>query len=371
MFAAGHSVLEIAAQLYRTRNWVYKWIERSQTGADGWYLNLSTEPHHQPHKLNHATEQAIVHSRQFLERRDTPDTKYAFYGAVGIHQDLDRQGFQDKPSLSTINRVLQRHDLIGTLVKTKHEQKKVYYPQVKARYPGWIHQVDIITPLYIAGYGKVASVNRIDVFTSHAYLQQFDAKNAESMIGFLIGDWQSNGIPRYLQVDNEAAFRGGLYHPKTFGKLVRFCLNFGVEIIFIPFNEPWRNGHVESLNGRFQKLVWDKYRFRDLAHLRRESAIFCQQHNRYQAYRKDHFGQLLICGYTVSRLPHNFTFDTEQTLPITTGRIHFIRQVDENGAVSILNETFTIDKALSYEYIWAVLNTREQSLTFYHKVTKL
>jgi len=261
--------------------------------------------------------------------------------------------------------------LIGTLVKTKHEQKKVYYPQVKARYPGWIHQVDIITPLYIAGYGKVASVNRIDVFTSHAYLQQFDAKNAESMIGFLIGDWQSNGIPRYLQVDNEAAFRGGLYHPKTFGKLVRFCLNFGVEIIFIPFNEPWRNGHVESLNGRFQKLVWDKYRFRDLAHLRRESAIFCQQHNRYQAYRKDHFGQLLICGYTVSRLPHNFTFDTEQTLPITTGRIHFIRQVDENGAVSILNETFTIDKALSYEYIWAVLNTREQSLTFYHKVTKL
>jgi hypothetical protein len=231
--------------------------------------------------------------------------------------------------------------------------------------------LDIITPLYIAGYGKISSVNRIDVCTSHANLQQYDAKNAESIISFVIDDWKAYGLPRYLQVDNEAAFRGGLYHPRSFGKLVRFCLNFGVQMIFIPFNEPWRNGHVESFNGRFQKLVWNRHRFMNLSHVRTESAKFRAQHNAYQGYRKEYFGRLPRYGFTQTFLPESFTFDPAQhALPITTGLVHFVRQVDEEGFVSIFNETFFVDKKLSYEYVWAVLNTKEQSLAFFYKATK-
>ena len=101
-------------------------------------------------------------------------------------------------------------------------------------------KLDLVTPRYIKGFGVIISVNRIDVYSSQANLEQFQNKGADSIISFLIEDWKMFGIPHYLQLDNEASFRGSLYHPRTFGKLSRFCLNFGVELVFIPFNEPWR-----------------------------------------------------------------------------------------------------------------------------------
>jgi putative transposase len=345
-------------------------VERSTDSDETWFLSRSTEPLHKPNQIDTDTENEIVGSRKFLQRRDTPETRYAFCGAIGIHQDLDRKGIDQKPSLSTINRVLKRHGLTEEPHKSNHEKKKVYYPEAKIRYPGFLHQLDLITPLYIAGYGKVVSINRIDVFSSHASLQQYDAKNADSILSFIIEDWKEYGIPRYLQVDNEAAFRGGLYHPKTFGKLVRFCLNFGVQMIFIPFNEPWRNGHIESLNGRFQKLVWNRHRFRHITHLRQESKKFQEQHNKYQDYRKILLKTQACYGYTIDFLPPGFSFNSDQHLPITTGLIHFVRQVNENGIISILNEDFDIGKTFSYEYLWSVLNTREQTLEFYHKATR-
>jgi len=141
-------------------------------------------------------------------------------------------------------------------------------------------------------------------------------------------------------------------------------------MIFIPFNEPWRNGHIESLNGRFQKLVWNRFHFNHIGHLKIESKKFEEQHNNYQGYRKTVLESQLCGGYTTEFLPPSFTYTTDIDLPITTGLIHFIRQVSEDGSVSILNENFDVGKTYSYEYVWSVVNTRDQSLTFYYKATK-
>jgi hypothetical protein len=43
--------------------------------------------------------------------------------------------------------------------------------------------------------------------------------------------------------------------------VVRVCLDLGVEPIFIPPNEPWRNGFIENLNGLVQRLVLSKEKF--------------------------------------------------------------------------------------------------------------
>lgn len=350
---------------------MYKWIERSKRDDKEWYQSQSRRPHTNTNKIDNHLEAEVVNSRIHLRKRDTPETKYSFCGAVGIHQDLDKKGIENKPSLSSINRILKRHGLVWSIQKPSNsEKKKIYYPVTNARYPNYLHQLDIITPLYISGYGKVISVNRIDVFTSHANLNQFDAKNSENILTFIIEDWKQFGIPRYLQVDNEAAFRGGLYHPRSFGKLVRFCLNFGVQMIFIPYNEPWRNAHIESLNGRFQKMVWNSNRFQNLHELRIESAKFRKQHNNYQSYRSKKFRNCIQRPFTKTFLPENFSYDVTQKLPITTGNVHFIRQVNENGQITILNETFFVSKQYCFEYIWTVLNTREQSLSFYYKENK-
>ena len=199
-------------------------------------------------------------------------------------QLLDHSGYRAKPSLSTINRVLKRNGLIVPQSKTtKKNASGTYYPEIKARHPGQVHQLDLVTPRYIKGYGVIISVNRIDVCTGQANLEQYDSKGADSVIDFLIDDWKVSGMPRYLQVDNEAAFRGSLYHSRTFGKVSRFCLNFGVELVFIPFKEPWRNAYIESFNSRFDRLLWQSQPFTDLEHLKTEAKKFRDKHNTLSA----------------------------------------------------------------------------------------
>lgn len=228
----------------------------------------------------------------------------------------------------------------------------------------------MVTPRYISGYGKIISINRIDICTNRVNLDQYISKGAENVISFTVADWQEYGIPVYLQLDNEAAFRGSLYHPRTFGSLTRFCLNFGVQIIFIPFKEPWRNGYIESFNGRFDKMLWRSQKFIDLTHIKTESLKFRDKHNNYQEYKKDTFNKQFIAGYSLKFLPKNFKYDISKNLPITKGQIHFIRLIDEHGYANILNESFYVDKCLGFEYVWFTINTEQQLLYMYYKSLK-
>jgi len=54
-------------------------------------------------------------------------------------------------------------------------------------------------------------------------------------------------------------------------------------------------------------------------------------------------------------------------LPITEGKVHFIRQVKENGAISVLNEDNDFDKSLVYEYTWATIDTKQEQLMIYYR----
>ena len=371
MHNEGKNPTAIHQILHRTRNWVYKWIKRYKSGDPQWYLDNSKEPKIKPTKIELNVENDVIEIRKKLVKRDTPETRYAFHGAIAIHQELDKLGYKNKPNLSTINRVLKRNDLIKKEQKKRYnKESKVYYPEILPRYPGHIHQLDLVTPRYITGYGKIISVNRIDVYSSQANLNQFQSKGADSIISFTVADWTEYGVPQYLQLDNEASFRGSLYHPKTFGKLTRFCLNFGVELIFIPFNEPWRNAYIESFNSRFNERLWMFQKFTDLEHLRNEAKQFRDKHNNFQAYKKEHFSKQYIHRYSKRFFPKGFKFDLSTELPITDGKVHFVRLVNEKGHINIFNENFYINKDLSFEYIWATIFTREQLIKFYHQATK-
>ena len=47
--------------------------------------------------------------------------------------------------------------------------------------------------------------------------------------------------------------------------------------------------------------------------------------------------------------------------------MHFIRQVKENGAISVLNEDNDFDKSLVYEYAWATIDTKQEQLMIYYR----
>lgn len=308
--------------------------------------------------------------RQELVQGQTPDLEYSFTGAIAIHQEMAKRKLQVVPSLRTINRILKKRNLVIKKSRCQKTKSGKYYPTLVSLYPNHRHEMDLVTPRYISGYGKVVSVNRIDVFTGHVNLQVYQAKGADEILEFLVEDWKRFGIPDYLQLDNEASFRGGLRHPRSFGKLLRFCLNFGVQIIFIPWEEPWRNPYIENFNGSFNRLLWLKKRFQDLEHLHGESKRFLLKVNEYQNYKKDRFSKVQAMSHTLRFFPENFRFDPGTSLPITKGKIHFVRLIEGDGTIVILNERFEVDRNLSFEYVWITIDTERPFLSIYHQAAE-
>jgi len=54
-------------------------------------------------------------------------------------------------------------------------------------------------------------------------------------------------------------------------------------------------------------------------------------------------------------------------LPITEGKVHFIRQVKENGTISVLNEDFDVGESLAHEYVWATIDTKQEQMMIYYR----
>jgi len=54
-------------------------------------------------------------------------------------------------------------------------------------------------------------------------------------------------------------------------------------------------------------------------------------------------------------------------LPLTAGRLHFIRKVDAQGEINILKEPWKVSKSLVGQYVWATLDTGKQELFIHHR----
>ena len=54
-------------------------------------------------------------------------------------------------------------------------------------------------------------------------------------------------------------------------------------------------------------------------------------------------------------------------LPITAGRVHFIRQVAPDGTIAVLNETWHVTKRLAGKYVWATITTHRHRLDIWYQ----
>lgn len=61
------------------------------------------------------------------------------------------------------------------------------------------------------------------------------------------------------------------------------------------------------------------------------------------------------------RLP--LDFDRPNPLPLTTGRVHFMRRVQSNGQISLLNLTWAVPQAQPGQGVWATLELSSRAAT--------
>lgn len=360
LFEQGKSVAQILRRIPRSRSWLFKWRERFQ--RDGWKAldSLSKAPNNSPQQHSEDLVELVLRIRDRLEKSDV-----GLIGPRQIQDEIKRKKLvKSPPSLASIKRWLKEAEYTGACEPC---DESAYYPTFQATDELAILSCDWIAR-YLTGGKKVFVFHTINLRT-HELAQTIRAdKSASSAYEHLLEAFSILGLPDFLQIDNDAAFTGLGRTKPVFGRIIRLLLYLGIEAIFIPPGEPKRNYIVERANGIWAKSFWEKDRFSSLREVERKSPKFLDWYETYappslkgktvkQAAAEQHLTKLR--ARQIAQIP------TE--LPLTAGRLHFIRRVEASGEINILKEQWKVSKTVSGDYAWATLDLKKKELLIYHR----
>jgi len=363
---AGESLEAICHRLKRSTVWFHKWWRRYVAeGPEGLY-DLSRSPRSVVDRIPPRVERIIVSVRRRLEAHATPQTRYQKIGAPTIQTELKALHVTPLPGLRTIERVLHRRGLTSPRMRMAPPINPNGYPAPVAADSNHLHQVDLVGPVYLKGQRQRWYIYVCkDVFDGAVCLKLARSRRMDNVLAFLIEAWQHLGLPAQVQFDNAREFCGWGRSARYLPRVIRLCLALHVTPVFIPQRRPQRNGAVENFNGWFQPLLFQRH-FRSPAALKRELARLMTTVN--EQHVQSRLGQRTVAlyrrGKRLHKLPAKFTLDLAQ-LPITEGRVIFIRQVSRRGKITLLGQTFRVGQGHKYHYVRAVLDTRQQRLTVY------
>jgi hypothetical protein len=171
-------------------------------------------------------------------------------------------------------------------------------------------------------------------------------------------------------MDNESSFNGGRTHPYVIGRVPRLMLLMGTELIYSPYYHPESNAFVERFHQDYGKNVWKKIQLRDLAHVRQASARFYGRY-RISRHHSELNGQSPASLHFADspRLLRN-DFVLPNPLPITEGKIHFMRAVSEDGVIPVFNVNWSAGSAQPRQGVWATLSITMRTEPAFVSTTK-
>lgn len=353
----GESSKEIYESLGKSKRWFFKWLKRSQTGQANWAEDISRRPYNSPKKTNKTMEQAVIETRQQLEKQ-----LYAQIGALNISWHLDHEE-KRPPSITTINRIIKRNNL--TRKRPRYSAKGVNYPSLAVTKSNFLHQLDIMGPRYLKSDGRFYSVNIIDAYDRRCSVNPMRRQTKIDVTNALIYSWQTLGIPWYLQMDNTLSTQGSHLHPHSFGLVIRLCLKLGIQPLFIPIKEPWRNGIIERFNDDFDKMFFRAQFFPHFNYL-------CKQARNFELFHDKNHRYSTMSGKTpMQRVSKDIKllssyFKIPQKLTIAAGYIHLVRFIRSNRILDIFSEKFAMPISVEYEYVWVTIDTAKEKLFVYH-----
>lgn len=350
----------ILKTVHRGRTWLAKWRARFERLGLGGLQSQSRRPHRTPTACPPRLVRLIAQTRRRLVKR-----KVGLIGPRAILRELRKLHLgRVTPSLTTIKRVLR----VQGLVPPRGAASPAYFPVPSLTLDGTIHALDW-TCRYLQDGPKVYAFHTLNLRTRACHQTVAGDKSGQTVIAHSLETWKTLGLPHFLQLDNDAAFCGGYKAPRVFGQFVRLCLSVGVELVFLPVAEPERNGEVEQVNGLWAHAFWERRRFGSLPHVRRASPAFVRWYmtdyapphlngqTPAQAQRAEPQRRLTVA--LIARLPAE--------LPITAGRLHFIRQVRPDGTMTLLNETWKVSKRRADKYVWATITTHRRRLDIWYQ----
>jgi len=369
LFISGRTPTAICRQVKRSRTWFYKTLARYRRGGREGLGSQSRAPKRVHNRTAEDVEAAIVRLRRTITTGADPELRYANCGADALASELQRARITP-PHRATINRILKRRDLVRPRRRKSPKRKlPADYPWPQVQAPNDLHLLDFVTRS-IRGAGRFYSCHLLDQFRRWPFLRAETPKSAEVVSQFLVHGWQEIGLAGGLYIDNDAVWNGGGRGQRVLSTIVRLCLLVGVEVIFLPPYTYEANPVIESFNSLWAENFWGRTEFRDLAHVQAELPVFehyCR-HRRPLAEFAGRTAAQIAPDFVPRQLSARFDQHQQERLPITVGKVHFIRFASSAGAFSILNESWQLDPAhWAGTTIRATIDTQKQQLLVYHQ----
>jgi IS30 family transposase len=373
LYLDGESKASIGRQLGKSRDWVSKWISRyDPDDPEGSLQDRSSAPKKPYRKWSDEVIQKAIQSRKLRMEACEPGYKYRLVGAEAIHYELKALGIIPTPPPRTIHHWLKQADLVEKKEPRLDDKKSSKpYPQPIQKKVNDLHQLDIKGPFYLSGSPqKYYLIALRDCVSKRIALQVSKNHQSQTVTDFLVKAWQRIGIPKILQMDNGLEFRGSNRYPRSFGKVVRLCLDLQVEPRFIPQREPWRNGVIENCNGLVSRLLLKRHNIADFSSLQKavkelETAI--NTSHRLAALggkSPDEF----VASHEVRILDPDYDRHLRD-LQLVKGKISFVRLVRKSGRITLCaKDKFVIDTDLQWQYVLAQVVVRSQKLKIYHQM---
>jgi len=355
---------QIARKLQRTRAWVSRWISRYRPDEPVASLqNHSRAPRHRCGIYPERIKTMVLRIRAERVKGKRAKYQYALIGAQAIHYELKDLHVSPLPSTRTIHSWLKRAGRIQ--VRKSQKPPNPTYPVLPCKAVNDVQELDFKGPFYLKDHShKYYLVALRDKWSKKTALRALSKKSMDAIVDFLVSTWREMGCPKYLKMDNCLDFRGSNMYPRSLSKLMRVCLDLGVQPVFIPIREPWRNGVVENLNGLLARFLLRLQTFETEKQLhkavqRLETTINTTHRlPALQGKTPQEFAARARLRYP----PANYDWRTRD-LRLLKGNVTFIRFVRKSGRITVAaNDKFLIGEKYKWQYVLAVVDVAKKRL---------
>ena len=364
LYLQGRKKSEIARKMQRSRRWVYRWINRYERDAPTVSLqDYSRAPKHIRWAYPERIKRMVIQIRQERERGKRAKYQYALVSAQAIYYELRELHVSPLPSPRTIHLWLKQADRIPE--RKSQKAPNPTYPALPCQAVNDVQELDFKGPFYLKDHShKYYLVALRDKLSKKTALRALANKGMDAILDFLVSAWQKMGSPKHLKMDNCLDFRGSNLYPRSPSKLVRVCLDLGVQPIFIPLREPWRNGVVENLNGLLDRFLFRTQTFETEKQLhqavqRMETTINTM--HRLPALQGKTPRE--FAAHARVRYPPDHYDWRRRDLQLVKGNLTFIRLVRKSGRITLTaNDKFFIGKKYRWQYVMAIVNVSKKRL---------
>jgi putative transposase len=355
---------EIARKLQRSRRWVQRWIHRFEAeSCTGRLQDYSRAPKQIGWAYPERIKSMVLRLRVEREKGKRAKYQYALVSAQAICYELRELHISPLPSPRTIHLWLKQ---AGRIPERKvRNPPNSTYPVLPCKAVNDVQELDFKGPLYLQDRShKYYLMVLRDKVSKKTALRALANKSMDAILDFLVDAWQRMGCPKRLKMDNCLDFRGSNLYPRSPSKLMRVCLDLGIQPVFIPLREPWRNGVVENLNGLLDRFLFRTHTFETEKQLHRAvqrmETILNTRHRLPALQGKT--PQEFTATAKLRHPPVHYDWRMRD-LRLLKGNVTFIRFVRKSGRITLTaKDKFLIGKKYKWQYVMANVDVARKKL---------